>query len=272
MAGDPKPSGAKDFEVLKTTIEHNIPGRTIDLLEVKCISPTGTTVVCKDAVVDKDRVSVKVGWNRKSVSPISAALGFNTVNVDGEARMTIVGTPVSGSISSTPCTITGIGVVPASVERISNGSKVGELKKDLDITVTGTGTCVAESVRLTAPNGMSTTTCSGGCVGTRTYSKSANNFWTAGTATATVLDSGGATLTSTTFQVTDPSVPPPCSVTGVAVSPNPVQRITSGSNQGELVSNLSVNVSGTGSCSSLTVTLISPAGAHELCARELVWE
>lgn len=253
---------SSDFAQLKATIQQNLPGQTIDdtNLEVKCVTPAGLDTACSSARVDIDRVSVSVSWMRNAISPVASVLGFDPVEIDGEARMTIVGAPRAPGGSPLPaCNLSGISVSPASVERVTNGSKVGQLKSDLDVTVSGTGTCVAETVRLIAPDGSSADICTGNCLGTTTYDKAANSFWTAGTGTAQLLDSGLAVIDTATFQVTDPSVPPPCNVTGVDVTPNPVERVTSGANAGTLVSNLAVEVSGSGTCN-LTVTLTAPSG------------
>ena len=218
-ATDPKPSGSKDLDLLRAQVEKNLPGRSIDTLEVFCSSPTSpdTPKTCLTAEVDRDLVRVRVGWNRESISPVSALLGFDNVTVEGIARMTIVGEPVAGGPASSPdpCDVTGVTVTPSSVNRTPSGT----LAEDLVVDVARTGLCDNLNVRLIDRSGSFTDICVASGCATTTYVGSTNNFWTGGTATAAVT---GQDTGSTTFTVVDPAGPPPCTVS-VAVAPNPTR-------------------------------------------------
>lgn len=253
-ASDPKAPGAKDFDLLKAAIQQNLPNRTIQDadLDVRCITPGGADTPCLTATVDVDRVSVTLDWQRESISPVSQALGFASVDISGTARMTIVGSPVGGAVvPPPPCDNEAVSVSPSTVTRTAGG----QLQSDLTITVTATGSCTVETLRLVAPNGSTASICNSGCVGTFTYGAATNSFWTAGTATAE-LRNGTTVVASRTFTVNDPA-PPACNVSGISVSPNPVNRNANGT----LASNLLVNVAGTGSCTNLTVELVAPNGS-----------
>lgn len=243
--------GSGDYNAIKAAIEKNLPGRTIpdaDLV-VECLTPAGSTVTCANAVLDEDRLSVSVEWQRDSISPITAALGFGSVGVTGESRMTIVGRPVSGPVTPPPpCNIASVSVAPGSVERNASG----ELTSDLTVTVTGTGSCSSQTVNLVDAGGAETQICASGCLGDTTYVGNSDNFWTAGTASAEVRTSAGTVLVSDTFTVND--VPPPCSLTSFSVSPGSVNRTTSGN----LGQNLTLNVTGSGTCDDLTIDIQTP--------------
>jgi hypothetical protein len=57
-----------------------------------------------------------------------------------------------------------------------------------------------------------------------------------------------------------------CDVTSVTVAPNPVERVVSGPNAGQLVSDLGVEVVGTGGCANLVVTVAQGSTTVEICA------
>lgn len=250
-----------DYLAIKSEIESKLQGQTI-ALEVKCLTPAGGDIDCTDVVVDVDRISVKVSWERKAISPIGRTLGIGSVTVDGEARMTIAGRPIGGTASPPPpCNITGISVSPDPVTRTLTGG----LASDLSVTVTGTGACSNHTVNLIAPNGTSDIQiCSSGCVGTTTYSSGPDSFWTPGTASAVVRNSIGDDIRSTNFEVEDPIVPTICDVTSIVVSPDPVQRVVGGANDGQLADNLAIDVVGSGVCTDLTLTLVAPNGSSEV--------
>lgn len=251
--------GSADYNAIKNEIESKLQGQTINL-EVKCLTPGGGDIDCTNAVVDQDRISVKVTWDRKAISPLGNALGIGSVEVDGESRMTIVGRPIGGPASPPPpCNITGVSVSPDPVTR----TLTGELQSDLTVTVAGTGTCSNETVALISSDGISEREiCVSGCLGTIPYDADTDTFWTVpGTARAVVRDGAAATIVDTTFEVEDPIVPALCEVTDVVVSPNPVQRIVGGANDGTLADNLAIEVLGSGACTNLTLTLVAPDGS-----------
>ena len=75
--------------------------------------------------------------------------------------------------------------------------------------------------------------------------------------------SGTARMTIIGTPQSGPAVPPaPCEITGVTVSPNPVARVPSGPNAGQLAEDLTITVTGSGSCSDESLILTQGNGAN----------
>ena len=217
---------------------------------------------CQGAWGRCDRIWVRVSWDQDFVSPVANVLGFDTITVDGESAMAIIGAPVAGSgASPPPCDVTGVSVTPNPVIRTAGG----ELQNDLTIDVAGSGSCSNLTVTL-VQGGLSEVASTGpSCLGTTVFAADQTNAWSTGLASVEVTGDDTATGSFTVIDLN------PCDVTGVTVTPASVERHQSGANADELAENLSVAVNRTGVCTDLTVTLIPPGGATSktLCQTEL---
>ena len=255
-----------DWNAVKAAIDQNLPGRSVGgdiTLQVRCIDvQTGNVQDCEHPDIDVgiDKINVRVTWSHSFVSPVAQALGFKSQAVDGDATSVIIGAPIAGGATGNqPCSLTGVTEEPDPVDRYASGAQSGTLYDDLEIVVSGSGLCPNLEVAVTDASGASAVVCSGGCIGTHSYAGDASDFWTAGTATVTVTDGGGeSSPVSATFEVQD-DAPPPCNITSVTVSPDPVQRVKNGNKAGELKSDLTITIQGTGSCTGMTATLTTPA-------------
>lgn len=252
-------AGSADRLAIEAAVQKNLPGVSASddglTIEVDCIDPDDIALAsCAVADVDRDRVRVRVRWNQPFASPVANALGFRTATVTGESAMVIVGAPIPGSgVSPTPCDVTGVSVTPSPVTR--DGS--GELQSDLAVQVTATGSCGNITVRL-VQGSVDETVCLGpSCVNVPlTFAADATDQWSAGTAAVEIT---GDDVLSGSFTIEDPAPTPVCVVSGVSISPDPVERETDGT----LKNNLAVNVAGSGPCD-LEVELTAPNGSTAL--------
>lgn len=256
--------GTAAYEAIASAIEANLPGRNIPgdtSLQVSCIQPNGDPVSggCASARVDIDRIRVEVSWTQPFLSPVASALGFDSVVVDGDSSMVIVGRPVAGGgVPPDPCDVSAVSVSPNPVIREASGV----LATDLTVTVAATGACGNLTVNL-VQGALTETVCTGpACTGALTFPADQTNAWSTGPASVVV---SGDDLASAGFLVIALD---PCVVTGVTMTPGSATRHVSGERQDELTSNLSFSVTRTGTCAELTVTMTAPGSGVErvLCA------
>lgn len=192
---------------------------------------------CAAADPASDRVRIEVGWAWDLVTPIAGAIGVAQGRAAGGASMVILGLPlpaasapastsstttsvpsssttsttttttaptatVPNTTTTTPplCNVTGLSASPSPNRAKSNGA----LNANVSVSFQANGAgCVAMSVQIVAPGGGSATqVCGCGSAPSLswTYSRSADRFWSAGTATVRVLR-GPSIIASTTFPV-----------------------------------------------------------------------
>lgn len=210
--------GSDSWDAILAAVEERLD-RDVDASEltVNCVEPDGTDVAggCAFAEPRTDRIVVEVAWVWPLVTPVGVILGRDEGTATGTATVEIIGLPeaepdpastttTTTSTTSTTlapgCTVSSWSLSNDPIEARTNGRLLYDLTVDFTADVLG---CTDLSVVVQAP---STDTivqdcgCGLGPAFSWTIGKNDHGFWTAGTASLQIIDSGDI-IVDTTVEV-----------------------------------------------------------------------